>query len=195
MFFSPGAWPSHQGWCCHSWPCWSAARACWCCSACSEPTCQTSSQQPARLGSSPRSPGSSTFAFSIVYENNSNKSIVKVPKVSRRHTALKIHFSVLVERTFLTLSIGIAPPSRNGSYWLLQVDVERTCTSPQLCYKQVILSNHLAVSYFQRLVKTGKYNNAGTKSIKSNSFFHSQKICLTLKVTFPFSFLTNDGGL
>ena len=90
---------------------------------CSEPTCQTSSQQPPRRGSSPRSPGSSTFTFSIVYENNSYKSIVEVPKVNRRHTALKIHFSVLVERTFLTLSLGIAPPSRTGSYWLLQVDL------------------------------------------------------------------------
>ena len=91
--------------------------------ALSEPTCQTSSQQSPPRGSSPRSPGCSTFAFSLVYDKNSYKSIVEVPKVNQRHIALKIRFSILVERTFLTLSIGIAPPSRIGSYWLLQVDL------------------------------------------------------------------------
>ena len=84
--------------------------------ALSEPTCHTSSEQPPRRGSSQRSPGCSTFAFSLVFENNSYKSIVEVPKVNQRHIALKIRFSILVEPTFLTLSLGIVPPSRNGSY-------------------------------------------------------------------------------
>ena len=53
---------------------------------------------------------------------------------------------------------------------------EPTCqTSSQqsvIVTKQVILSNQLVVSYFQRLVKTGKEfsHNSGTKSIKYNRF-------------------------
>ena len=59
-FLSPGVWASHQGSWCHSWPCWSAARACWCWSTCSAPTCPSSSPGPPPRGSSPSNPWSSS---------------------------------------------------------------------------------------------------------------------------------------
>ena len=58
--FIPGVWVSHPGSWCHSWPCWSATRACWCWSACSGPTCQSSSPEPQLHGSSPSTPWSSS---------------------------------------------------------------------------------------------------------------------------------------